>query len=69
MIEECPGCGKEWSDGRRWCDHDRCDRSREHTKPLASYELRKLAWIKEHPNALPREYSAAMTRIARECGV
>ena len=36
---------------------------------IREYERRKRKWIAAHPEATPAEYTAAMTRIARECGV
>jgi len=36
---------------------------------FVAYELRKAAWMKEHPEALPREYTVAIRRIAKECGI
>lgn len=33
------------------------------------YELEKRQWASAHPEATPAEYSAAMRRIAEECGV
>jgi len=33
------------------------------------YERRKQEWIRAHPEATPVEYTAAMLRIAAECGV
>lgn len=35
----------------------------------ASYERQKAAWIAANPEASPRDYEAAMRRIAKECGV
>ena len=35
----------------------------------AAYEAAKARWIAEHPDALPAEYSAAMRRLADECGI
>ena len=29
-ITECPECGKSWSDGRTYCNHDHCDRVSPH---------------------------------------
>lgn len=37
--------------------------------PWTAYEAAKSAWIASHPVATPAEYTAAMTRIARQCGV
>lgn len=37
--------------------------------PHAAYETFKQAWILAHQNATPAEYTAAMRRIADECGV
>ena len=34
-----------------------------------SYESAKQSWLDKNPNCTPAEYQAAMTRIARECGV
>ena len=36
---------------------------------MDDYERRKADWVRSHPEATPQEYQAAMTRIARECGV
>lgn len=36
---------------------------------LLRYERRKAEYIAEHPEATPAEYSKAMTRLARDCGV
>jgi len=48
-------------------------RSRTERHALASatqrYEVIKSAWIETHPGAAPAEYTAAMMRIARQCGV
>lgn len=35
----------------------------------SAYERMKNAWLETHPDATPAEYQAAMTRLARECGV
>ena len=35
----------------------------------AEYERRKADWVRANPEATPQEYQAAMTRIARECGI
>jgi len=35
----------------------------------ARYERLKAEWINAHPEATPAEYTAAITRIARECGI
>ena len=37
--------------------------------PWNAYEAAKDVWLASHPEATPAEYTAAMTRIARECGV
>jgi hypothetical protein len=36
---------------------------------LANYEQAKSHWIAQNPEATPAEYTAAVTRLARECGV
>ena len=33
------------------------------------YAQLKAAWIYSHPDATPAQYTAAMVRLARECGV
>lgn len=33
------------------------------------YERRKAEWVREHADAIPAEFAAAMQRIAREVGV
>lgn len=33
------------------------------------YEREKRAWVFEHPEHTPAEYTAAMRRISRECNV
>lgn len=33
------------------------------------YEQLKEQWIAAHPGATPAEYTAAMARISRQCGV
>lgn len=38
-------------------------------KGIAVYERRKAAWLSDHPDATSLAYGAAMTRLARECGV
>ena len=35
----------------------------------ASYDRQKAAWIAANPQASPRDYEAAMRRIAKDCGV
>lgn len=43
---------------------------RQFTHPSwGTYETRKADWTRANPEATPAEYQAAMTRIARECGV
>ncbi|MBC3874259.1 hypothetical protein [Undibacterium flavidum] len=37
--------------------------------PYVVYEERKKQWDQQHPDAKPEQRDAAMTRIARECGV
>lgn len=41
---------------------------REQTRWL-EYEQRKRDWIADHPNATPEQYSAAIIKIAKDCGV
>lgn len=36
---------------------------------MQKYEALKRRWIAAHPGATPREYEAAIRRIARRCGV
>lgn len=36
---------------------------------FSSYELRKTEWVLLNPGSSPAEYTAAMQRIAQECGV
>jgi hypothetical protein len=43
--------------------------SRKGVAAYAYYEAQKRAWIASHPDASPRDYEAAMTRLARECNV
>ena len=33
------------------------------------YEELKRAWVTAHPEATPEEYTAAMRRIAEDCGI
>jgi hypothetical protein len=40
-----------------------------YTLSLLRYERAKRAWIAAHPDAGPRDYEAAMTRIARAEGI
>ncbi|MFB6311529.1 MAG: hypothetical protein ABEH64_10170 [Salinirussus sp.] len=45
---------------------------RRHDRPgnaHALYEQRKAEWIRLNPDATPQQYTAAMRRIAHECGV
>lgn len=36
---------------------------------MRKYECMKADWIAQNPDATPAEYTAAMIRIARRCGV
>lgn len=44
-------------------------KKKERLSPYAQYEFLKRIWIQEHPRATPKEYEAAMRRIAKECEV
>lgn len=36
---------------------------------FARYEAYKAIWTSAHPDLTPEQYSAAMRRLAKECGV
>jgi len=36
---------------------------------LLEYERLKRQWVRDNPEATPEEYTAAMRRIADECGI
>ena len=48
-------------------------RSQKHVRAIcsdyATFERRKQEWASTHPGSTPAEYTRAVQRIARECGV
>jgi len=39
------------------------------TPDYAQYERMKAEWVASHPNATPTEYTEAIRKIAKDCGV